>query len=122
MLIFKSIFLIDSNENGFEKMQNVLQGQSDVDAVHIIGHASAGQVVLGNSILNADTINSFSNTLQSIGNSLTQDGDMNPAKVPIQELTSNGGNNKIASLINEYSLSMKKKVSFSIVRTILEKE
>ena len=30
--------------------------------------------------------------------------------------------NKIASLINEYSLSMKKKVSFSIVRTILEKE
>ena len=72
----KSIYLIDSNENGFEKMQNVLQGQSDVDAVHIIGHASAGQVVLGNSILNADTINSFSNTLQSIGNSLTQDGDL----------------------------------------------
>ena len=39
---------------------------SDVDAVHIIGHSSAGQVVLGNSILNADTINSFSNTLQSL--------------------------------------------------------
>ncbi len=72
----KSIYLIDSNENGFDKMQNVLQGQSDVDAVHIIGHASAGQVVLGNSILNADTINSFSNTLQSIGNSLTPDGDL----------------------------------------------
>ena len=47
-------------------MQNVLQGHSDVDAVHIIGHASTGQVVLGNSILNVDTINSFSNTLQSI--------------------------------------------------------
>ncbi len=72
----KSIYLIDSNENGFEKMQNALQGQTDVDAVHIIGHASAGQVVLGNSILNADTINSFSNTLQSIRNSLTQDGDL----------------------------------------------
>ncbi len=72
----KSIYLIDSNENGFDKMQNALQGQSDVDAVHIIGHASAGQVVLGNSILNADTINSFSNTLQSIGNSLTPDGDL----------------------------------------------
>ena len=72
----KSIYLIDSNENGFDKMQNVLQDQSDVDAVHIIGHASAGQVVLGNSILNADTINSFSNTLLSIGNSLTPDGDL----------------------------------------------
>ena len=72
----KSIYLIDSNENGFTKMQNVLQGQSDIDAVHIIGHASTGQVVLGNSILNADTINSFSSTLQSIGSSLTQNGDL----------------------------------------------
>ena len=72
----KSIYLIDANDNGFLKMQNILQDQSSIDAVHIIGHASAGQVVLGNSILNADTISSFSNTLQSIGNSLTQDGDL----------------------------------------------
>ncbi|MDC3146744.1 DUF4347 domain-containing protein, partial [Alphaproteobacteria bacterium] len=72
----KSIYLIDANENGFLKMQGILQDQSEIDAVHIIGHASAGQVVLGNSILNADTINAFSSTLQSIGNSLTQQGDL----------------------------------------------
>ena len=72
----KSIYLIDANENGFLKMQGILQDQSEIDAVHIIGHASAGQVVLGNSILNADTINAFSSTLQSIGNSLTQEGDL----------------------------------------------
>ena len=72
----KSIYLIDANENGFLKMQSILQDQSEIDAVHIIGHASAGQVVLGNSILNADTINAFSSTLQSIGNSLTQEGDL----------------------------------------------
>ena len=72
----KSIYLIDSNENGFTKMQSILQSQQEVDAVHIIGHASAGQVVLGNSILNADTINSFSSTLQSIGSALTQNGDL----------------------------------------------
>jgi VCBS repeat-containing protein len=72
----KSIYLIDANENGFLKMQNVLRDQSDIDAVHIIGHASAGQVVLGNSILNADTINSFSTALQSIGNSLAPEGDL----------------------------------------------
>ena len=57
-------------------MQSILQSQQDVDAVHIIGHASAGQVVLGNSILNADTINSFSSTLQSIGSALKQNGDL----------------------------------------------
>ena len=72
----KSIYLIDSNENGFIKMQSILQSQQDVDAVHIIGHASAGQVVLGNSILNADTINSFSSTLQSSGSALTKNGDL----------------------------------------------
>ncbi len=72
----KSIYLIDSNENGFAKMQSILQDQSDIDAVHIIGHASTGQVVLGNSILNSETINSFSTALQSIGTSLTQDGDL----------------------------------------------
>jgi len=43
----KSIYLIDSNENGFSKMQFIMQSQQEVDAVHIIGHASAGQVVLG---------------------------------------------------------------------------
>ncbi len=72
----KSIYLIDPNENGFVKMQSILGEKSDIDAVHIIGHASTGQVVLGNSILNSETINSFSSTLQSIGTSLTQDGDL----------------------------------------------
>jgi hypothetical protein len=34
---------------------------------------------------------------------MTTDGDMNPGRVPIQELTSNGGNNKISSLISTYN-------------------
>ena len=31
----KSIYLIDANENGFLKMQNILQDQSEIDAVHL---------------------------------------------------------------------------------------
>ena len=50
-----------------------------------------------------EALNMFFQTGSVIGRSLTQDGDMNPAKVPIQELTSNGGNNKIASLIQTYN-------------------
>ena len=50
-----------------------------------------------------EALNMFFQTGSVIGRSLTQDGDMNPGKVPIQELTSNGGNNKIASLINTYN-------------------
>tara|TARA_R110002020_G_scaffold118140_5_gene270107 strand:- start:2291 stop:3349 length:1059 start_codon:yes stop_codon:yes gene_type:complete len=37
-----------------------------------------------------------------VGRSMTQDGDMNPGKVPIQELTSSSGLQKIQSLIQTY--------------------
>jgi len=50
-----------------------------------------------------EALNMFFQTGSVIGRSMTQEGDMNPGKVPIQELTSNGGNNKIGSLINTYN-------------------
>ena len=50
-----------------------------------------------------EALNMFFQTGSVIGRSLTQEGDMNPGKVPITELTSNGGNNKISSLINTYN-------------------
>jgi hypothetical protein len=50
-----------------------------------------------------EALNMFFQTGSVIGRSMTIDGDMNPGRVPIQELTSNGGNNKIASLINTYN-------------------
>jgi len=50
-----------------------------------------------------EALNMFFQTGSVIGRSYTQDGDMNPGKVPIQELTSNGGNNKISSLISTYN-------------------
>jgi len=37
-----------------------------------------------------------------VGRSFTQDGDMNPGKVPIQELQTSSGQGKIASLISTY--------------------
>jgi len=37
-----------------------------------------------------------------VGRSLTQDGDMNPGKIPIQELSSSSGQGKIQSLIQTY--------------------
>ena len=59
-----------------EKIQDILSDQTDVNAIHVVGHANVGQVVLGNSILNAETINSFKSNLETIGESLTKDGDI----------------------------------------------
>ena len=50
-----------------------------------------------------EALNMFFQTGSVIGRSMTQEGDMNPGRMPIQELTSNGGNNKISSLINTYN-------------------
>ena len=51
----------------------------------------------------AEALNMYFQTGSVVGRSLTQDGDMNRAKVPVQELSSSSGQGKIASLINTYN-------------------
>ena len=50
-----------------------------------------------------EALNMFFQTGSIIGRSFTGDGDMNPGKVPIQELQSGSGGNKIQSLISTYN-------------------
>ena len=50
-----------------------------------------------------EALNMFFQTGSVIGRSLTQEGDMNPGKVPIQEITSGSGGNKIQALIGNYN-------------------
>jgi len=50
-----------------------------------------------------EALNMFFQTGSVIGRSFTSDGDMNPGKVPIQEIASSSGNNKIGSLISTYN-------------------
>tara|TARA_R100001198_G_scaffold94014_3_gene76197 strand:+ start:251 stop:2638 length:2388 start_codon:yes stop_codon:yes gene_type:complete len=50
----------------------------------------------------AEALNMYFQTGSIVGRSLTQDGDMNPGKVPIQELNSSSGLGKIQALIQTY--------------------
>jgi hypothetical protein len=50
-----------------------------------------------------EALNMFFQTGSVIGRSFTQEGDMNPGKVPIQEITSGAGGNKIQALIANYN-------------------
>ena len=50
-----------------------------------------------------EALNMFFQTGSVIGRSFTQDGDMNPGKVPIQKITSGSGGNKLQSLITTYN-------------------
>mgnify|MGYP003624864900 FL=1 len=50
----------------------------------------------------AEALNMYFQTGSIVGRSLTQDGEMNAGKVPIQELNSSSGQGKIQSLIQTY--------------------
>jgi hypothetical protein len=50
-----------------------------------------------------EALNMFFQTGSVIGRSFTSEGDLNPGKIPIQEIASGSGNNKITSLINTYN-------------------
>jgi len=50
----------------------------------------------------AEALNMYFQTGSIVGRSLTQDGDMNPGKVPIQQLNGSSGGAKIQSLITTY--------------------
>ena len=50
-----------------------------------------------------EALNMYFQTGSVIGRSMTQDGDFNHGKAPIQEIQSSSGNAKIASLINSYN-------------------
>jgi len=50
-----------------------------------------------------EALNMFFQTGSVIGRSFTQEGDMNPGKVPIQEISTGSGGGKIQSLIANYN-------------------
>tara|TARA_R110000737_G_scaffold262308_3_gene270405 strand:- start:1256 stop:2548 length:1293 start_codon:yes stop_codon:yes gene_type:complete len=50
-----------------------------------------------------EALNMFFQTGSVIGRSFTQEGEMNPGKVPIQEITSGSGGNKLSALISTYN-------------------
>ena len=53
-----------------------------------------------------EALNMFFQTGSVIGRSFTQDGYMNPGKVPIQEITTGAGGQKMQSLITNYNYYM----------------
>ena len=55
----------------------------------------------------AEALNMYFQTGSLVGRSMTQDGGMNPGKVPIQELATSSGMGKIQSLIQTYEYYLK---------------
>jgi len=101
-LVSKCVGFADMIQLTHLKLQQVL-ARMVPDGVYLDMDGLA-EVDLGNgtNYNPAEALNMYFQTGSIVGRSLTQDGDMNPGKVPIQELQTSGGNAKIQSLITTY--------------------
>ncbi|MBA6340003.1 DUF4347 domain-containing protein [Colwellia sp. MB02u-10] len=70
------VFIIDAESDGLAQIAAILESKDEIDAIHIISHGSTGEISLGSSILNAENISLSSTALETIGESLTQSGDI----------------------------------------------
>jgi len=101
-LVSKCIGFADMIQLTHLKLQQVLSRMVP-DGVYLDMDGLA-EVDLGNgtNYNPAEALNMYFQTGSIVGRSLTQDGDMNAGKVPIQELNSSNGQAKISSLIQTY--------------------
>ena len=85
------------------KLQQVLSRMVP-DGVYLDADGLA-EIALGNgtNYNPQEALNMFFQTGSVIGRSMTQEGGMNPGKVPIQEITSGAGGNKMQALIQTYN-------------------
>ena len=70
------IVFLKPAEDGLAQMAAALGERGDVGAVHILAHGSAGQLWLGGTFLDADTLAGQSEALAAIGRGMTSDGDL----------------------------------------------
>ena len=101
-LVSKCVGFADMIQLTHLKLQQVLSRMVP-DGVYLDMDGLA-EVDLGNgtNYNPAEALNMYFQTGSIVGRSLTQDGDMNAGKVPIQELNSSNGQAKISSLIQTY--------------------
>ena len=85
------------------KLQQVL-ARTVPDGVYLNADGLA-EIDLGNgtNYNPQEALNMFFQTGSVIGRSFTQEGDMNPGKIPIQEINSGSGGNKMQALIQAYN-------------------
>ncbi len=70
------LVLIQEGENGMAVLADALEGQTQVDALHIVSHGDAGRVSLGDDLLTIDSLGRFANELQIIQGALDSGADL----------------------------------------------
>jgi hypothetical protein len=70
------VVLIDAARDGVEQISQALAGQHDVSAVHIISYGADGEVLLGTTRLDLDTLLTHAAQIKGWGDALTENADL----------------------------------------------
>ncbi|MEA4841854.1 MAG: DUF4347 domain-containing protein [[Clostridium] symbiosum] len=70
------VVVLDGKKDGIEQMAEYLKNKNDLDAIHIISHGGAGEISVGTAVLNSQTMGSYLEKLDIIGQSLKENGDL----------------------------------------------
>ncbi|MBX3328703.1 MAG: DUF4347 domain-containing protein, partial [Nitrospira sp.] len=71
------VVMLDGGSDGVQQMASALEGRTGIDAIHIISHGSAGELHMGTSTLNTDTMsNQYAQDLATIQTALSEQADI----------------------------------------------
>ncbi|MFY9089047.1 DUF4347 domain-containing protein [Arcobacter aquimarinus] len=66
------VYLVSS----LDDINSILKSETNIDAIHILSHGNVGEISVGNDVLNQNTLNNFDAVLQTMKNSLSENGDI----------------------------------------------
>ncbi len=70
------VVLLNSNQNGIEQISDTLLNHDELDTIHIISHGEDGNIQLGNTSLNANTLAKNQLAITLWADSFTESGDI----------------------------------------------
>ncbi|MBF2026124.1 MAG: DUF4347 domain-containing protein [Oscillatoriales cyanobacterium C42_A2020_001] len=70
------VVLLDASRDGIAQISDFLAQRSNISALHIVSHGSAGNLLLGNASLNVNTLHSYATSLQGWTKSFTTGADI----------------------------------------------
>ena len=70
------LVLLDTQQEGFDQISKILSGYSGLDALHLISHGNAGQIHIGNGIIDLATLDAKADQVAAWGASLNNEADL----------------------------------------------
>ncbi|MGZ8258874.1 MAG: DUF4347 domain-containing protein, partial [Methylotenera sp.] len=70
------IAILDANKNGIAQITEILSHYSNLDAVHLISHGSAGMEQLGSSWLDSTELDTYKNEIATWKTALSENADI----------------------------------------------